>query len=61
LAVGLLLLSDWARRREPAAVTLAGAGGLGFIALGWWLDAQPLRFFRSYDFWHTSPNFFFIR
>ncbi len=61
LAVGFALLSDWARRREAAAVALVGVGGVVVGALGWWLDAQPQRLYAVYDFWHTSPNFFLIR
>ena len=61
LAVGFLLLSDWARQREAQAVALMGAGGAALGALGWWLDAQPRQLYAVYDFWHTSPNFFLIR
>lgn len=61
LAAGSLLLSDWARKKEALALALAGASGLALIALGLWLDTQPVRLYASYDFWHTSPNFFLIR
>jgi fucose 4-O-acetylase-like acetyltransferase len=61
LAVGLALLSDWARRQEGAAVALLGAAGAALGALAWWLDAQPRQLYPVYDFWHTSPNFFLIR
>ena len=61
LAVGFVLLTDWARRREAAAAALAGVGGVTMAALGWWLDAQPPQIYGVYDFWHTSPNFFLIR
>jgi len=61
LAVGFLLLSDWSRRNEAAAVALVGAGGIALAALAWQLDAQPRRIYAVYDFWHTSPNFFLIR
>jgi uncharacterized membrane protein len=61
LAAGSLLLSEWARKKEAFALALAGAGGLSLIALGLWLDAQPMRLYASYDFWHTSPNFFLVR
>jgi hypothetical protein len=33
LAIGLLLLSDWARRHEAAAVSLAGLGGVAAFGL----------------------------
>jgi uncharacterized membrane protein len=61
LAVGFVLLSDVARKREAATFALAGASGLGLIYLARWLDARPWHLFAVYDFWHTSPNFFLIR
>ncbi|MBZ5699820.1 MAG: DUF1624 domain-containing protein [Acidobacteriia bacterium] len=61
LAVGFLLLSGWSRRNEAAALSLAGAGGVGLVALGILLDARPVQLYAVYDFWHTSPNFFLIR
>jgi uncharacterized membrane protein len=61
LAVGFLLLSDWARQREAAVFALAGAGGVGLIYLARWMDARPEQIYSVYDFWHTSPNFFLIR
>ena len=61
LAVGFLLLSDWPRRREAPAFALLGAGGLALILLARWFDRQPTQFYAVYDFWHTSPSFFFIR
>jgi uncharacterized membrane protein len=61
LASGSLLLSDWARKNEAAALAVAGVSGVAFIASGLWLDARPVRIYGVYDFWHTSPNFFLIR
>jgi uncharacterized membrane protein len=61
LAVGFVLLSDRARKDGAAAFVLAGAGGIGLIYLARWLDARPHQLYATYDFWHTSPNFFLIR
>jgi uncharacterized membrane protein len=61
LAVGTLLLSDWARKKEAAALALAGVGGVALVALGIWLDGRPVQLYAVYDFWHTSPNFFLVR
>ena len=61
LAVGLALFTDWARRREARALALVGAGGAVVAGLAMWLDAQPRQLYSVYDFWHSSPNFFFIR
>jgi len=61
LAVGFLLLSDWARRREAAVFAMAGAAGVALVYLARWMDARPTQVYPIYDFWHTSPNFFLIR
>ncbi|MFI5087393.1 MAG: heparan-alpha-glucosaminide N-acetyltransferase domain-containing protein [Terriglobales bacterium] len=61
LAVGFLLLCDWARRREAAVFAILAAGGVALIALARTLDHSPRQLYAVYDFWHTSPNFFFIR
>jgi len=61
LAVGFLLLSDWARQREAGVFAMAGAAGVGLIYLARWMDARPEHIYSVYDFWHTSPNFFLIR
>ena len=61
LAVGFLLLSDWARRREAAVFAILAACGVALIALARTLDHSPRQLYPVYDFWHTSPNFFFIR
>ncbi len=61
LAVGLALLSDWARRRRDLALALVGVAGAALGVLGWKLDASSWRLYAVYDFWHSSPNFFLIR
>jgi uncharacterized membrane protein len=61
LAMGFFLLSDGARKHGAATFVLAGAGGIGLIYLARWLDARPQQLYATYDFWHTSPNFFLIR
>jgi uncharacterized membrane protein len=61
LAVGLFLLSDWARVRQVAMVTSAATGGIALIVLARWLDARPSQLYANYDFWHTSPEFFLLR
>jgi hypothetical protein len=60
LATGFLLLTKWAREQEGLSLLLAGIGGSLLIALARWLDRRP-QVYPLYDFWHTSPNFFFIR
>jgi uncharacterized membrane protein len=61
LAAGSLLLSEWARKNEARALMLAAGSGITLITLGLWLDARPMHFYGTYDFWHTSPNFFLVR
>jgi uncharacterized membrane protein len=61
LAAGFVVTSDWARRREDSAMLALGAGGVALAIAAWGLDALPLRVYPTYDFWHTSPNFFLIR
>ena len=61
LAVGFLLVSDWARRREVQVFAMLGAAGVAIIAIARWFDHHPRQIYRVYDFWHTSPNFFMIR
>jgi uncharacterized membrane protein len=61
LGAGFFLSSDVARKLGAATFVLAGAGGIGLIYLARWLDARPQQLYATYDFWHTSPNFFLIR
>ena len=61
LAAGSWLGSEWVRRREGLAMALAAAGGIALLGFSWFLDALPVQIYREYDFWHTSPNFFFAR
>lgn len=61
LAVGFLLFSDYAKKREPLVLTaLLGTGPLACL-LALWFDALPVPLYAVYDFWHTSPNFFLFR
>ncbi len=63
LALGLLVFSDFAKKRE--AWLFAAVGGAGVIACGLSLvlDAAPVRLYSAeiYDYWHTSPQFFLMR
>lgn len=36
-------------------------GGVLVVILGFVTDWLPVRVYRTYDFWHTSPSFFMIR
>jgi len=61
LAVGIVLFSEAARRREAVTTfALAACGGV-LVCLALWLDRRRFQLTPVYDFWHTSPNFFMIR
>ena len=63
LALGFLLFSDFAKKRE--AWFFVTVGGVGVIAceLSQLLDAAAVRLYpvAIYDYWHTSPEFFLMR
>ncbi|MGB8064101.1 MAG: heparan-alpha-glucosaminide N-acetyltransferase domain-containing protein [Candidatus Sulfotelmatobacter sp.] len=61
LAVGFVLQSDWTRTRQAQVFFSCGAAGLLLIELSRWLDARPTQIYPTYDYWHTSPEFFLIR
>jgi uncharacterized membrane protein len=63
LALGFLLFSDFAKKKE--AWLFAAVGGAGVVACGLsqLLDGAPVRLYSAaiYDYWHTSPEFFLMR
>jgi len=61
VAVGIVLFSEWSSRNPGWTMALLGGGGVGLFCLSQWLDAQPLQLCTTYDYWHTSPNFFLAR
>jgi len=61
LAVGFVLFSDWGREHPTKTVAAFGVAGVGLIAVARWLDHLPTQIYSIYDYWHTSPNFFFMR
>jgi uncharacterized membrane protein len=61
LATGFILQSPWARKRETLIFFAAGAVGLVLIATARWFDAAPRQLYAVYDYWHTSPSFFWLR
>jgi uncharacterized membrane protein len=58
-AAGSFLVTPWARRRDFGALAVAAGAGAMLLVLGFWLDSRAHD--ATYDFWHTSPNFFLIR
>jgi uncharacterized membrane protein len=61
LAVGFLLLSDWARERETLLFGLLGAGGAAVWFAAQRMDRSPWQIYAEYNFWLTSPNYFLMR
>jgi uncharacterized membrane protein len=63
LALGFLLFSDFARKKEAWFFATVGAAGLIACELSQLLDAAPARMYAAaiYDYWHTSPEFFLMR
>ena len=37
------------------------AAGIALVAGARWLDHLPVQIYSTYDYWHTSPNFFLMR
>lgn len=61
LTAGFILQSQWARKREAQIFFIAGAAGIVLIASARWFDAQPHQLYATYDYWHTSPDFLWLR
>jgi uncharacterized membrane protein len=61
LALGFLLFSDWGRAHAWRAVAYAGAAGAAMLALARLFDTHGPAIYATYDYWHTSPNFFLAR
>ena len=61
LAIGFLIFGAFARRKEAAFFGLLGVGGIAAILLSMVLDASPIRLYAVYDYWHSNPNFLFLR
>ena len=61
LAFGSFLFSDFAQRKEVAALGIVGAIGALACALSLWWDFSGVKFYAVYDYWHSSPNFFLMR
>jgi fucose 4-O-acetylase-like acetyltransferase len=61
LAAGVILFSDWARERTAQILGWFAAAGTAAIVIAYALDHSPLQLYATYDYWHTSPNFFMMR
>ena len=61
LAVGFLIFSDFARRRESLFFALLGLVGILASALSVFFDSSSIRLYAVYDYWHSNPNFLLMR
>ena len=61
LAVGFLIFSDFARRRESLFFALLGLVGILASALSVLFDSSSIRLYAVYDYWHSNPNFLLMR
>lgn len=61
LAVGFLIFSDFARRRESLFFALLGLGGMFACVLSVFFDSSPVRLYTVYDYWHSNPDFLLMR
>ena len=61
LALGVILFSDWARARTSHILGCLAAAGAAAILIARQLDHSSFQLYATYDYWHTSPNFFMTR
>ncbi len=61
LAAGAILFSDWAREHVGKILAWFAAVGAAAILIARQLDHSSLQLYATYDYWHTSPNFFMMR
>lgn len=61
LAAGAILFSDWARERTAQILACFAALGAAAILIARQLDHSSFQLYSTYDYWHTSPNFFMMR
>jgi uncharacterized membrane protein len=63
LALGFLLFSDFAKKKEAWLFAAVGGAGVTACGVSLVLDAAPVRLYSPeiYDYWHTSPEFFLMR
>jgi uncharacterized membrane protein len=61
LAAGFILFSERVRGRIAATLAWFGAVGAVAIIASLQLDHASFQLYSTYDYWHTSPNFFMMR
>lgn len=61
LAVGFLIFSEFARRRESLFFALLGLAGMFACVLSVFFDSSSVRLYAVYDYWHSNPDFLLMR
>jgi uncharacterized membrane protein len=61
LAVGFLMFTGYAQRKEALFFTYLGLAGVVAIALSFVFDAMPINLYLVYDYWHSNPDFVLLR
>jgi uncharacterized membrane protein len=61
LAIGFLVFTEFARRRESLFFISLGFGGIAAILLSMLFDWLPVHLYAVYDYWHSNPNFLLAR
>jgi uncharacterized membrane protein len=63
LAIGFFLFSDFTKRNQVLAFALLGAVGMLACILSISFDSSRIHLYlpATYDYWHSSPNFFLMR
>jgi len=61
LAAGFVLFSERARAHNSQTMALFAAAGVAVIVAARQFDNSSTHLYATYDYWHTSPNFFMTR
>ena len=61
LAAGTILFSDRGRENTARILTWFAALGAVAVLVARQLDHSSIQMYPTYDYWHTSPNFFMMR
>ena len=61
LAIGFLVFSEFAQKRESLFFILLSLAGVAAILLSMLFDSLPIHLYAVYDYWHSSPNFVLAR
>jgi len=61
LAAGMLMFSEFGRKKEAQLFGAFGLAGVAAVALSMMFDASAIRLYAVYDYWHSNPNFLLLR